>query len=234
MHETCIPADQKRSAMTAMVLGATGATGRILMERLIASDVYQRVIIIHYRSTSWATHPKVTEQILSLDQLGSLRCDTAVDEVFCCLGTTIRRAGSRAAFRQVDHDYVIALAQWVCANQQPRLHLISANGANPQSGAFYMRVKGELEASLKSMGLVSLVIYHPSLLHGERHEFRPAERIGFYALSVLAAIPLQAIRQYRPTRMSALADAMFQHSLKQRKPLTVLKPDDIAAFEKNT
>ncbi len=214
-----------------MVLGATGATGRILMERLLASDVYHRVIVIHYRPTPWAMHPKVTEQIVSLDQLEALDCETSVDEVFCCLGTTIRRAGSRAAFRQVDQDYVIAIAQWIYSNKQPRLHLISAYGANPQSRAFYMRVKGEVEESLKTMGLASLVIYQPSLLHGERDEFRPAERIGFYALSVLACLPLAAVRQYRPTRIRALAEAMFQHSLKERKALTVLKPDDIAVFE---
>ena len=231
MNVVSCPEGKKTTSLTAMVLGATGATGRILMERLLASDVYHKVIVIHYRPTSWATHPKVTEQILSLDQLGSLHCDTSVDEVFCCLGTTIRRAGSRAAFRQVDHDYVIALARWVCANQQPRLHLISAYGANSKSRAFYMRVKGEVETSLKAMGLASLVIYHPSLLHGERDEFRPAEQIGFYALSVLTAIPLQAIRQYRPTRISALAEAMYQQSLAERKPLTVLQPDDIAVFE---
>ncbi|GAA4651337.1 oxidoreductase [Kistimonas scapharcae] len=221
-----------KATLTAAVFGATGATGRVLMESLLNSSEYNRIVVIHYRPTPWANHPKVIEKIIPFDDISTLQLPVPVDEVLCCLGTTIRKAGSKAAFRKVDHDYVMAIARWITANHQPRLHLISANGANPQSHAFYMRVKGEVEASLKTMGLASLVIYQPSLLHGERDEFRPAERLGFYALSVLAAIPLQAIRQYRPTRMSALAEAMFQHSLKAQKSLTLLKPDDIAVFEK--
>ncbi|GFR85065.1 oxidoreductase [Elysia marginata] len=223
---------KKLNARIALVVGSTGATGAQLIKRMLASDHVAQIVIVHYRPTQWATHPKVIEYQIKPDELGQITGLPYIDEVFCCLGTTIGKAGSKDAFRKVDHDYVIALAQWIVANHQPRLHLISAYGANAQSRAFYMRVKGEVEASLKTMGLASLVIYQPSLLHGERDEFRPAERIGFYALSVLAAIPLQAIRWYRPTRISALAEAMFQHSLKERKALTVLKPDEIAVVEK--
>ena len=215
----------------ALVVGSTGATGSQLMQRLLASDHFSQIVIVHYRPTQWATHPKVSEYQITPDELNHFSGLPHIDEVFCCLGTTIRKAGSKQAFRKVDHDYVIALAQWMSANPQPRLHLISAYGANARSHAFYMQVKGEVEDTLKTMELDSLVIYQPSLLHGERNEFRPAEKVGFYALSLVACIPLSAIRRYRPTRISALAEAMFQQSLIERKPLTVMNPNDIAAFE---
>lgn len=215
----------------AMVVGATGATGQVLMKYLLECDRYSEVIVLHYRTTPWSDHPKVREIVLSLDQLKELETGSTVDALFCCLGTTIKKAGSKYEFARVDRDYVLALGQWAANHGQPSFHLISAYGADAGSMAFYMKVKGEAERGLKQMGLRSLSIYQPSLLHGERAEFRLMESIGYYVMSLLGSLPVSGLKVLRPTRIEALAKLMYQQSLLDVSGLQVFRPSDIAACE---
>ncbi|KEI70557.1 hypothetical protein [Endozoicomonas elysicola] len=215
----------------AMVVGATGATGQVLMKYLLECDRYSKVIVLHYRTTPWLDHPKVREIVLSLGQLKELETSSTVDALFCCLGTTIKKAGSKYEFARVDRDYVLALGQWAANHGQPSFHLISAYGADGGSMAFYMKVKGETEHGLKQMGLRSLSIYQPSLLHGERDEFRLMESVGYYVMSLLGSLPVSGLKVLRPTRIEALAKLMYQQSLLDVSGLQVLRPSDIAACE---
>lgn len=150
--------NQEKPPKVAIVVGATGATGQVLMKYLLESDHYSQVIVLHYRTTPWTDHPKVREIVRSLDQLKDLEIEPAADALFCCLGTTIKKAGSKHEFAKVDRDYVLALGQWAVDYGQPSFHLISAYGADSGSLAFYMKVKGETERVLKQMGLRSLSI----------------------------------------------------------------------------
>ncbi|WP_419533230.1 hypothetical protein [Endozoicomonas sp.] len=222
---------KEKPPKVAMVVGATGATGQVLMASLLASDHYSEVIVLHYRTTPWRDHPKIREIVLSLDQLQDLEPGLTVDVLFCCLGTTIKKAGSKPAFAKVDRDYVLALGQWAVSHGQPSFHLISAHGADKRSLAFYMKVKGEAESGLKRMGLRSLSIYQPSLLHGERNEFRLMESVGFYVMSLLGSLPVSGLKALRPTRIDALAKLMYQQSLLDVSGLQVFRPSDIAACE---
>lgn len=214
-----------------MVVGATGATGQVLMQYLLESSHYSEVVVLHYRSTQWAGHAKVREVLLSLDQIKDLDPGLPVDVLFCCLGTTIKKAGSKSAFAKVDRDYVLALGQWAVDHGQPSFHLISAHGADKSSLAFYMKVKGEAESGLKTMGLRSLAIYQPSLLHGKRDDFRLMESVGFYLMSLLGSLPVSSWKVLRPTRIKALATLMYQQSLLDVSGLQVFRPSDIAACE---
>ncbi|WP_257296876.1 hypothetical protein [Endozoicomonas sp. YOMI1] len=220
---------KEKPPRVAMVVGATGATGQVLMQYLLESSHYSEVVVLHYRSTQWAGHAKVREVVLSLDQLKDL--DLTVDVLFCCLGTTIKKAGSKPAFAKVDRDYVLALGQWAVDHGQPSFHLVSAHGADKGSLVFYMKVKGEAESGLKTMGLRSLAIYQPSLLHGKRDEFRLMESVGFYLMSLLGSLPVSSWKVLRPTRIKALATLMYQQSLLDVSGLRVFRPSDIAACE---
>ncbi|MFK0569967.1 hypothetical protein [Endozoicomonas sp.] len=220
-----------KPAKVAMVVGATGATGKVLMKYLLESEHYNQIIVVHYRSTPWASHPKVREIVMSFDQLKALEAESKVDTLFCCLGTTIKKAGSKIGFTKVDQDYVLALGQWAVSHENPSFHLVSAYGANAKSLAFYMRVKGETEKMLNSMGLRSLSLYQPSLLHGDRNEFRFMESVGFYVMSLLSSLPLASMKVLRPTRIEALARLMYEQSLLDISGMRVFRPSDIAACE---
>jgi len=168
--------------MTRRVLlaGATGLVGRACLALLTADPTVTEVVALVRRPPGAATvhHRKLRFEEVDFEQLGLHRSVLHADQVICALGTTIRKAGSQAAFRRVDFDYPLAIAR--LARQQGALHflLVSAAGASSASRVFYSRVKGELEEAITALDYPSLTIVRPSLLLGEREEFRLGEEIG--------------------------------------------------------
>jgi uncharacterized protein YbjT (DUF2867 family) len=205
----------------AVVAGASGLVGRELVARLLREPGYRRVVALSRRPLSLAD-AKLEVVDAAYDRLEAvLHGVTAADrplDVFCCLGTTIRAAGSEAAFRRVDHDYVLALGRWARAAHAHRMVVISALGADAGSRVFYNRVKGETERDLATLGLPSLVIVRPSLLAGERAEFRVGER-----LALLATRPLRALLPagVRPIAAADVAQAMMNAALSESPPAVV-------------
>jgi uncharacterized protein YbjT (DUF2867 family) len=207
-----------RAKRTAVVAGPTGLVGRELVARLLRVPAYRRVIALSRRPLD-VRDPRLEvvdaafarlEQVLrpAIPQDGPL-------DVFCCLGTTIRTAGSKAAFRQVDHDYVLALGRWARDAGAHRLVVVSAMSADPASAVFYSRVKGETERDLAALGLPALVIVRPSLLAGDRSEFRLGER-----LALAASRPLRALlpASVRPIAAADVAQAMLDAALAEASP----------------
>lgn len=195
-----------------IIVGATGATGSQLMQLLLNDPTVESIHVIHYRATSFKNHPKVTEQIIDLEDLQDLRIDTDIDCAYCCLGTTRKKAGSIAAFRLVDKDYIVNFGAWVANNSQAQLHVISAVGANPKSASSYLQTKGETEQLLRQLPLTALYLYQPTLLHGKRDEFRLMEAIAYYPLAALSLLPLTLLKQQKPIAIEQLANAMYQLS----------------------
>lgn len=152
-----------------------------------------------------------------------------VDRGYCCLGTTIRAAGSEPAFRAVDHDAVLAFAGALRRGGTPEFRVISSVGADPAAGSFYMRVKGEMERELGALNFPRLLIFRPGLLRGPRAEFRFGERLA------LATAPLWELflqgrrRRFRTTRAADLARAMAK--LHATDPVTVVQNEVIAEVE---
>ncbi len=124
--------------------------------------------------------PKVTGQVIEFERLDRWEPPFGVDTAFCALGTTIRRAGSQAAFRRVDHDYPIAFAKRAKRLGVSTFLLVSAVGARADSRVFYNRVKGEVEDAIRAIGFERVIIARPSVLVGDRAEVRPAELIGIW------------------------------------------------------
>lgn len=188
----------------AVVAGATGLIGGYLCQLLGKSTAYTHVWALVRRTTSLPG--EVSPLLVDWEKLESFSLDTSIDEAFCCLGTTMKKAGSKAAFRRVDYDYVLAFARWAYAHGCRRFFVVTAMGADKQSVFFYNRVKGEVEEALAQIGFESLYIFRPSLLLGQRRESRPAEQISA-RLSVFFR-PLIPLR-YRPVEAERVARAMY-------------------------
>ncbi|WP_322980232.1 oxidoreductase [Pseudomonas sp. C11] len=200
-----------------VIAGATGLTGEHLLDRLLSEPTVARVLAPSRRPL--ASHPHLENPVGELDQLLPTLTGP-VDTAFCCLGSTIKQAGSQEAFRAVDHDLALAFARRARELGARHLVVISALGANPQSSVFYNRVKGETEEALKAMGWPQLTIARPSLLLGARREFRLGERL---AAPLLRWLP----GKYRGIDACALARALWRLALEEQDGVRVIESADL-------
>lgn len=160
-----------------LLLGATGLVGRELLSLLLDDGDVQRVAVIA-RRPSGTKHPKLAEHVFDLGEMDAHAELFRVDQLFCALGTTIKLAGTQERFRVVDHDYAVTAARLGKAHGARHYLLVSALGANAESRVFYNRVKGEVERDIIALGYRSTTIARPSLLLGNRDEYRRGERIA--------------------------------------------------------
>ena len=197
------------SKSTAVIVGSTGAIGRQLMPLLVASSRFDKLVVLHHRPTAYVRMPKVDERIVDFTRLPTPVTGEDIEAVFCCVGTTQKKAGSTAAFQRVDRDIPIALARWATANGATTFVGISSVDAGASSRSVYLRTKGEMEAGVAGAGVGSTYILRPSVLAGERDEFRLAERIGNRVLAVIGPIMLGPVRKYRAVHTKTVAKAML-------------------------
>lgn len=172
--------------MNLLLVGATGLVGSHVLQLALADARIHQVIVLTRRPL--AQHPKLQTQLVDFDQLDADAPWWQADAVICALGTTMKNAGSRAAFRHVDYDYPMSVARLAQAHGTPVYVLNSAMGASATSSLFYQRVKGELERDLKGIGFASLTAVRPGLIGGKRAVVRPGEHIASLVLSVLAPV----------------------------------------------
>jgi len=209
--------------LTALLAGASGLVGGECLKRLVGSPEYDRVIVVTRRDLGEAArHPKVRQLVLEFDHLGDFREKLRAHHVFCALGTTIRKAGSKARFRQVDYEYPLRLAQLALKNDARHFSIVSALGATRTSPFFYSRVKGEVEEGLRAMRWPSLAIFRPSVIAGERDESRPLERLSEHLLRLAPAT-------WRPVAASDIAAAMVAVAGESPPGVTVVESRDIPA-----
>jgi uncharacterized protein YbjT (DUF2867 family) len=162
------------SPRTILLCGATGLVGRECLRQLLADPGVGRVHALVRRSLP-ERDPRLTEQLVDFDRLAEQATLDGVDQIVCALGTTMKQAGSKQAFRRVDHDYPLELARLGVAHEARHYLLVSSIGADPRARTFYLRVKGELEQALLALPYRSVSILRPSLLTGERAERRAGE-----------------------------------------------------------
>ncbi|MDO8423395.1 MAG: NAD(P)H-binding protein [Parvibaculum sp.] len=194
---------------TALVAGASGLVGGSLIRQLLASPTYTKVIAITRRELD-IDDPKLRQIVIPLDDMESFLTEAIVraDDAFCALGTTIKVAGSQAAFRKVDHDYVVAFARAAKAAGAARFMLVTAIGASSASKIFYSRVKGEAEEAVAAVGFEALHIFRPGLLLGARGERRAAESLMMKLSPLLNPLMLGAATVYRSINAEVVAAAM--------------------------
>ena len=200
-----------------LLAGATGLTGEHLLDRLLNEPTVARVLAPSRRPL--AAHPHLENPVGELAALLP-QLSGNVDIAFCCLGTTLKQAGSEAAFRAVDHDLVLAFAARARALGARHLLVISALGADAHSAVFYNRVKGELEAALQAQDWPQLTIVRPSLLLGARREFRLGERL-------LAPLARWIPGKYRGIKACTLAHALWRLALEEQDGTRIIESDQL-------
>ncbi|HUM02121.1 MAG TPA: oxidoreductase [Thermoanaerobaculia bacterium] len=211
---------------TALLVGATGLVGGHCLRMLLADDAWSQVVVLARRRLP-ASHPKLVARLVDFDRLGQLSGFPRVTDVFCALGTTIARAGSRPEFYKVDFTYVAETARLASVSGARQFLLVSALGADPVSNIFYSRVKGEAEEAVKKLPLAAIQIFRPSLLSGERMEARPLERVGVAVFSALSFAMVGPLRRYRPVAAADVARAMLEVARRESPGTHVYDPERI-------
>jgi uncharacterized protein YbjT (DUF2867 family) len=159
----------------ALVAGATGLIGSQLLELLLSDKRYGKVIALSRKGLK-ISHPKLENVVIDFDKLTERSEELRADDVFCCLGTTMKQAGSQNAFYKVDFEYPLAIAKITRALGARQYLLVTALGANKKSSIYYNRVKGEIEEAIAEQNFEAYHIFRPSFLQGPRTENRPGEQ----------------------------------------------------------
>ena len=191
--------------MKALIIGATGATGKDLVTQLLADDTYSEVHCF-VRKPLALSHPKLHTHVVNFDTPEVWADLLQGDVAFSCLGTTLAVAGSKEAQWRVDYDYQYHFAQQCKANGVPTFVLVSAAGAKAQSKLFYNRMKGQLEDAIKALGFPSLLIFQPSILVRSNSD-REGENFTVKVINFLNKIGL--FKRYRPMPTEILAEKML-------------------------
>lgn len=203
-----------------MLLGGTGLVGREILTLLVADPEVDRIIVPVRRPITAADDPKVRIEIIDFDALASRADLFSVDQIFCALGTTIKQAGSQAAFRRVDLEYPLAAARLGAEHGATHFLVVTAVGASASSRVFYSRVKGELEDALRTLPYRSITIVRPSLLIGERSEHRLGEELG-------KRFGWLAPGRYRPVSARAVALALVIAAREDLPGMRIIESEDI-------
>jgi uncharacterized protein YbjT (DUF2867 family) len=216
--------------MRAILIGATGLIGQNLLMKLLADDNYSEVLVISRKSLT-LKHQKLNEFVMNFDELANHEAEIVGDVVFCCLGTTIKKTPDLIAYRKIDYQYPLDVANIAFKNGAKQYHLISAMGADVKSRLFYSRTKGEVERDLQQIPFEAIHIYRPALLDGDRKEERTAEKImiGFFRL--INPILRGPFRKYRSIKIEKVADAMLAKSKSNEKGVHIYNSDEIAKIQ---
>ncbi|RIJ43012.1 oxidoreductase [Pontibacter oryzae] len=209
---------------TALIAGASGLVGGHLLKLLLNSDRYSQVISVGRHEVP-LIHPKLDQQVVDFDHLRNYAKDLAADDVFCCLGTTIKKAGSKEKFYKVDHTYVVQLAEVTAQRGASQFLVISAMGADASSMFFYNKVKGQMERDVQKQPFNAVHIFRPSLLLGEREEQRTGEELASKIMQPLSKLMLGPLAKYKPIEAETVALSML-HTAQQEKAGTHIYPSD--------
>jgi uncharacterized protein YbjT (DUF2867 family) len=205
---------------TAWLAGGSGLVGGALLRRLLQDDDFDKVISVGRRALA-IQDPKLIQVQTDFAAPSAFDALASPHVAFSCLGTTIKKAGSREAFRKVDHDAVLAFAQAAKRKGTLAFLHVSSLGANIKSSTFYSAVKGETERDVGRVGFPSVYALRPSILDGDRGESRPGEYVGLLVGRVLAPL----LGKYRPTRVEAVVETMVARAKAPAPGVHVIEPD---------
>lgn len=209
---------------TALLIGATGLIGGHLTKKLLNHSSYSTVKVLVRKPLDFQ-HPKLEQIIINFDNFDESL--VVADDVFCCLGTTMKQAGSKEAFYKVDFIYPIEIAKAALQNGAKQYLIVSALSANTKSMFYYSRVKGEIEHALADLNFSTLLIFRPSLLLGERKESRAGE--GFAAV-IMNTLDFLIPKKNKAIKGETVANAMLDSAQKGIKGKKVFESDELQAF----
>jgi len=213
---------------TAIIIGATGLTGGLLLNKLIADDRYD-TIKLFTRSSVNNNSKKIKEFIIDLLELQNHKNDFTADEVFCCIGTTKAKTEDQSVYKTIDYGIPLKAARLAKENKIQQFLVISSMGADASSTIFYNRTKGEMERDVLELNIKNTYILRPSLIGGKRHEFRMGERIAKGLMSFLSPLFLGALKKYKIISPENIV-ACMQNLVKNEVQQTLFNSDKIVTI----
>ncbi len=211
---------------TALIIGSTGLIGSELLKILLESSEYAQVVTFVKRDTG-IQNPKLTQHIIDFDKPESYKEWVVGDDFFCTIGTTIKKAGSQKAFKKVDFEYPKQFALFAQENKVKNYLLISSLDANAKSSNFYLKTKGEIQDFLKTCNFESVSILQPSLLLGDRNEFRFAEKAGAFVMKLVSFVFVGKLKKYKAIQGNTVAKALYRIAQKNKKGFHIYESDVI-------
>lgn len=215
---------ENKMAKTAIVIGATGLVGRNLVNQLVASEHIAKVVTLTRKKADHGSK-KVVNHVVNFDNLQADAHLFNADMLFSCLGTTIKQAGSVDAQRKVDVDYQFHAASIAAENGVAHYLLVSSSGANAHSKRPYLKMKGELEEKVQALAFKRISLLQPSLLLGQRSEFRVGEKLGSWVMNSVCLLP--GLRRFRPITGEQVATKLLSVSLQSGPPLQLFSLDEL-------
>lgn len=213
---------------TAVIIGATGMVGGLLLQQLLQNDQFSSVRIL-VRKPVPLSHPKLEVKLVNFDDADSFNDGLGKgDIVFCCVGTTQKKVkNDKTAYRKVDYDIPVTAAQMAAKNGFRKFLLVSAVGANPNSANFYLQLKGSVEEDISVLPFDSIHIFRPSLLIGNRQEKRTAEKIAQAVMPAISWLLAGPLRKYKPISGEKVAISMMKAALSPDNGLHIYHYDDM-------
>ncbi|MEO9274595.1 NAD(P)H-binding protein [Marinomonas sp. 5E14-1] len=209
----------------ALVIGSTGLVGKSLTQQLLMDEKYQAVHVFVRREIVADEYQdpehKLHSHLVNFDDISQWQTLLKGDELFCCIGTTLKQAGSQSAQRKVDLDIPTDIAQYANQNGVQKIALVSSAGANPKSASFYLRLKGQLEQNLQALDWQHITIVRPSFLAGKRSNPRFGEQLAINLYAVLQYIPI--IKRYRPIQAEQVAKRMRERLNREHNTKLVIE-----------
>lgn len=218
---------------TAIILGASGLTGGLLLKKLIVDDRYESIKLFS-RSSIKGLPNKVKQYIGNLLELEQFKNDFTGDEVYCCIGTTAKKTPDKSLYRDIDYGIPVATAKLAKANGINTFLVISAMGANKKSSVFYNRTKGEMEQEVLNQAIPRTSILRPSLIDGERNEQRLLEKIGLVVFKVIQPLFIGPLKKYRIINADSIAQAMLNLANTTSNTDVIITSNDIEQLAKTT
>lgn len=209
---------------SALIIGSTGLIGSELVNLLLDSNDYLKVITFVKRD-SGIKHPKLTQYVIDFDKPETYKDLVVGDDFFCTIGTTIKKAGSQDAFRKVDFEYPKQFAAFALDNKVKQFLIISSLNADAMSGNFYLKTKGEIQDFLKNCAFESVAVLQPSLLLGNRTEFRLGEKVGAFFMKAFSFVFQGNLKKYKPIEGKTVAKALLKIAQKNVKGFKIYESD---------
>ncbi len=209
---------------TAIVIGATGLVGLNLVGKLNDSKAYEKVILLVRRKTE-LNHLKIEEKIIDFDTIDADL--VKADDIFCAIGTTLKKAGSKENQYKIDCEYPATIAKMGRQNGVKQFILVSSIGADKNSSNFYLRTKGELEEKITQLNFDAFIILRPSFIIGDRKEFRLGETIGIFFASLFRPFMLGGLKKYRGVSAISIAKKMIKLANENLKGKIIVESDKI-------
>jgi len=214
---------------TAIVIGATGLVGVNLVNKLNDTKVYEKVTLLVRRKTD-LNHLKLEEKIIDFDTIDPEL--VKADDIFCAIGTTLKKAGSKENQYKIDCEYPAKIARMAKENGSKQFLLVSSVGADKNSSNFYLRTKGELEEKISNLNFETFITLRPSFIIGDRKEFRLGEMIGIFFASLFRPLMLGGLKKYRGVHAIVIAKKMIKMANDNLKGKIIVESDKITLKEK--